>query len=239
MYFATGVTGPTECTGITGNTGATEVTGPTGYTGITGNTGATGYPGNSGVTGNTGKTGPTGNTGNTGPTGTSYFSLAQNRSQFTGMTGYTGITGGIQNIYYNQGNFGLNTTKPSYLLDASGDTMVHGNLTVLNTLNVSNINIVVNTLSPGSNATFAISNNTWTFGIPQGAEGSNINATTVSSKPGGTVFGDIMTGLGVGLASGATTAAVGLTSRGQINLLQAQITALNAQLGAINLNFIF
>ena len=44
--------------------------------------------------------------------------------------------------------------------------MIHGNITVLNTLNSPNVNIVVNTLSPGSNARFAILNNTGSFGIP-------------------------------------------------------------------------
>ena len=53
------------------------------------------------------------------------------------------------------------------------------------------------------------------------------------------MFGDIMTGLGVGLASGGATVAVGLSLQSQINLLQSQIVALNAQLAQANLNFIF
>ena len=99
--------------------------------------------------------------------------------------------------------------------------MIHGNLTILNTLNILNVNIVVNRLSSNNYANFTISNNTMTIGISQGkqgSDGSNIYSGG-SSKPGGSVFGDIMTGLGVGLVSGGATVAVGLTLQGQINLL--------------------
>ena len=114
--------------------------------------------------------------------------------------------------------------------------MVHGNVTILNTLNIPNVNIIVNTLSPGSPATFNITNNTWTFGLPKGQDGSNIYSGG-SAQPGGTIFGDIMTGLGVGLVTGGVAVAGGLTLQGQINLLQAQIAGLNGQLTAANLNF--
>ena len=93
--------------------------------------------------------------------------------------------------------------------------MTHGNLTILNTLNVTNVNIVVILLSPGSSTTFSISKNTWTFGFQRASDGSYIYSN-VSSKLGGSVFRDIMTGHGVRLVEGGATVAVGLTIQGQI-----------------------
>ena len=56
--------------------------------------------------------------------------------------------------------------------------------------------------------------------MPRCADGSDIYSDG-SSKPGSSVFGDIMTRLGVGFVAGGATVAVGLILQGQKYLLQA------------------
>ena len=82
-------------------------------------------------TGNTGARGDTGDTGPTGPTGSSVWSSNNN------------------NIFYNNGFVGINTTTPSYFLDVSGNVNVVG-LVNANTINI--IDSVVTNTSYGYNS---------------------------------------------------------------------------------------
>jgi hypothetical protein len=103
-----------------------SVVGFTGPQGFTGPTGTKGEQGLQGVTGPQGFTGPTGTKGEQGLQGV------------TGYTGYTGPQGDsywVQdpslNIYYLQGNVGVNRSSPQYPLDVSGqvNTNSYYNLT--------------------------------------------------------------------------------------------------------------
>ncbi len=85
----------------TPNVGPTGPTGPQGATGVAGPTGAlgaTGPVGPTGLKGATGSTGPAGPTGATGPAGSSFWTQNGN------------------NVYYTQGNVGIGTQTPQYLL---------------------------------------------------------------------------------------------------------------------------
>jgi hypothetical protein len=104
---------------LTGATGWTGETGPMGIPGTATQTGATGW------TGVTGETGPTGFTGETGVTGV------------TGPTGPSSVwTSSASNIYYNNGNVGINTTTPSYLLDVNGTIRASDKLLVSNNVGI-------------------------------------------------------------------------------------------------------
>lgn len=157
---ATGAQGPTGVTGSWGVTGSIGLFGATGPTGPMGPTGSNSGKGNTGVTGVRGTTGPTGIigpqgiygiTGNTGSTGAIGATGPYGESVDVGNTGATGIYGvtganlwrrNTENIYYNLGRVGIQTsTAPGAAVNTQYLVDVGGNIKTTGIMNISDYRI--------------------------------------------------------------------------------------------------